>query len=47
MRNEDPPVKKAWTPPQLIDYGTVEEITRQAKPKWWGSGDDLVSSIIS
>ena len=37
--------KKEWCEPVLFDFGTVEELTQEPKPKWWGSGDDLLSII--
>jgi hypothetical protein len=37
--------KKIWTTPELVVYGTVEEITGKAICKTFGSGDDLCSMI--
>lgn len=37
--------KKPWVAPKLTVYGTVEEITKQSKPKWFGTGDDLATTI--
>lgn len=37
--------KKGWVTPKLIRYGNVEEITKQTKPKWYGSGDDLIDIL--
>ncbi len=38
-------VKKPWSTPKLVIYGTVEEIT--ADPKWkdYGSGDDFCCNL--
>jgi hypothetical protein len=33
--------QKAWTKPQLVKYGTVENLTAQIKGKRLGSSDDF------
>jgi hypothetical protein len=33
--------QKAWTKPQLVKYGTVEDLTAQLKNKRLGSSDDF------
>jgi lipopolysaccharide biosynthesis glycosyltransferase len=33
--------KKPWTTPELIQYGSVEELTQQAKWKQIGTSDDF------
>ena len=39
--------KKAWLTPEVIQYGTVEELTQQTKPKKLGSSDDFQIAGIS
>jgi hypothetical protein len=39
-RNVEEP-KKEWTEPELIEYGSVEEITRHQKMKRPGTIDDF------
>jgi hypothetical protein len=39
--------KKLWTTPELIQYGSVEELTQQAKYKQRGSKDDFGINGIS
>ena len=41
MENE----QKTWTTPELIVYGTVEEITGKTICKTWGMGDDFATII--
>jgi hypothetical protein len=39
--------KKLWTSPELITYGTVEELTQQPKLKTPGTSDDFQITGIS
>jgi hypothetical protein len=39
--------KKPWVKPELVEYGPVEELTRQTKLKTLGSGDDFNTNIVT
>jgi hypothetical protein len=39
--------KKLWITPELIQYGSVEDLTQQVKLKKLGSSDDFGISGIS
>lgn len=34
--------KQQYAAPQLVVLGTIEELTRQAKNKTFGGGDDVI-----
>ncbi len=41
MKATQPTLKKEWVTPQVLKYGSVNQVTRQIKCKTFGTRDDF------